>query len=44
MIFFSYAISRKKKKKKYISRAPLHVKHAQLRWKGANTKTQNTCI
>ena len=27
-----------------ISRAPFHVKHAQLRWTGANTKIWNTCI
>ena len=27
-----------------ISRAPFHVKHAQLHWTGANTKIQNTCI
>ena len=27
-----------------ISRASFHVKHAQLRWTGANTKIQNTCI
>ena len=27
-----------------ISRVPLHEKHAQLRWTGANTKIQNTCI
>ena len=28
----------------HISRAPFHVKHAQLRWTGANTKIQNACI
>ena len=27
-----------------ISRAPSNVKHAQLRWRGANTKMQSTCI
>ena len=27
-----------------VSRAPFHVKHAQLLWTGANTKIQNTCI
>ena len=27
-----------------ISRAPFHVKHAQLRWTGANTRMQSTCI
>ena len=27
-----------------ISRAPFHMKHAQLRWTGANTKIHNTCI
>ena len=27
-----------------ISRAPFHVKHAQLHWTGANTQIQNTCI
>ena len=40
----------KKKKKKNnnnngrIFRTSFHVKHAQLRWTGANTKIQNTCI
>ena len=27
-----------------ISRALFHVKHAQLRWTGANTKKENACI
>ena len=27
-----------------VSRAPFHVKYAQLRWTQANTKIQNTCI
>ena len=27
-----------------ICRVPVHVKHAQLRWTGANTKIQNTCM
>ena len=27
-----------------VSRAPFHVKYAQMRWTGANTKIQNTCI
>ena len=36
--------NKKKKKNERISRAPFHVKHAQLRWTGANTKIQNTCI
>ena len=27
-----------------ISRVLFHVKHAQLRWTGANTKTENACI
>ena len=27
-----------------ISRAPFHGKHAQLRWTGANTKIQSTCV
>ena len=28
----------------HISRAHFHVKHAQLRWTGANTKIENACI